>query len=111
MDYIKFGNGQKTPALAPLEDPLGFDNESVTRESTKDKTGRARLVTLQNFFDSLPKPFPENLGNHTALSLNAPTLLNSHLQLAKGARLSSQFYFIEENHSKYHILRNSLTPF
>lgn len=53
-------------------------------------------MTLQEFFESLPKPFPESRGppseGKPAVEINAPGVLNTILQVAKGARFNAFFY-------------------
>ncbi|KAI5121538.1 hypothetical protein M0805_002598 [Coniferiporia weirii] len=93
IDFIKFGNGQTAPTVAPVE---LLEDVNVKREPEFER-GRPAATTLQTFFDALPKPFPESIGDKTAASVNASGMLNTTLQLAKGARLSLQFYFINNN--------------
>lgn len=94
LDFIKFGNGQTAPAPEPPKEqgqvvPTRGANVAI-------KPGRAGSVTLQEFFDSLPKPFPESRGaaseGKPAVEINAPGVLNTILQVAKGARFSVFFY-------------------
>ena len=94
LEFIKFGNGQTTPMTIPAVDPL-LPPVHAPVTTTKGTT------TLQNFFDSLPKPFPERLElNKTATELNGPGLLNGILQMGKGSKLTSQFYPITEEFGK-----------
>ena len=96
LEFIKFGNGQTTPTTIPAVDPL-LPPVHAPVTTTKGTT------TLQNLFNSLPKPFPERLElNKTATELNDPGLLNSTLQMGKGSKLTSQFYSITEELRKSH---------
>lgn len=90
LDYIKFGNGQKEPARPSLEDeePELFDQQ---RRPPKRKT---RPISLQSYYESLPRPFPEPFGNKGAVEINAPSYINTLLQSARGGRLKSAFYWI-----------------
>lgn len=98
VDFIKFGNGQTAPAQA--SDEL-LDQVTAKREfPTSDKKGRAEAITLQSFFDTLPKPFPEPVGDRPISEFNVPGMLNNTLQLAKGAKLSIQFYFLSDSGSR-----------
>lgn len=95
IDFIKHGNGQTAPAPAFL-DPL--TNTAMRREPHMDRKGRTTALSLQEFYESLPRPFPEPVGdNPIAANLNAPGMLNTTLQLAKGARIIMHFYFLNEN--------------
>ncbi|KAL5501067.1 hypothetical protein ACEPAH_9454 [Sanghuangporus vaninii] len=93
VDFIKHGNGQTAPPPALL-DPL---NDIMKRESDLERKGRIAAISLQSFFDSLPKPFPEQIGDKPIANLNIPGMLNTTLQLAKGSRLHLRFYFLSEN--------------
>lgn len=98
IDFIKFGNGQTAPAQA--SDEL-LDQVTAKGEfTTSGKKGRAEAVPLQSFFDTLPKPFPEPVGDRPISEFNAPGMLNNTLQLAKGAKLSIQFYFLSDSGSR-----------
>lgn len=101
LDYIKYGNGQTKPAVTP-SDPAG--PISISREPELDRTGRPS-ISLEDFFDTLLKPFPEALGEKTISEINAAGMLNSTLQLAKGGRLSLMYYFFGENGRKQYLLR------
>lgn len=97
VEFIKYGNGQSAPPPASL-DPL---NNMIQQESDFDRKTRLSAMSLQSFFDSLPKPFPEQLEDKPVASLNIPGMLNTILQLAKGSRLYLQFYFLYENACAY----------
>ena len=51
--------------------------------------------TVQQFFEALPKPFPEDVGNKTANEINAPSWFNSMLQTSRGSKLSANFIWTE----------------
>ncbi|KAL5514022.1 hypothetical protein ACEPAG_2783 [Sanghuangporus baumii] len=101
LDFIKHGNGQTAPPPALL-DPL---NDIMKRESDFERKGRLAAISLQSFFDSLPKPFPEQIGAKPIANLNIPGMLNTTLQLAKGSRLHLRFYFLSENSLHGSIMR------
>ncbi|KAH8114006.1 hypothetical protein DFH11DRAFT_1483807, partial [Phellopilus nigrolimitatus] len=94
LDFIKFGNGQTKPAIALAKT---LDNASIKRESEFEKKGRSNAVSLQTFFDGLPRPFPENINNKIIPNLNIPGMIYTTLHRARGARLNLKFYFIDEN--------------
>ena len=98
LDYIKYGNGQTQPAVAPSDSDV-IEPASIMREPEIDKKGRPS-ITLEDFFDTLPKPFPEALGEKPITEVNAAGMLNTTLQLAKGARLNLMYYFTNENSRK-----------
>ncbi|KLO11981.1 hypothetical protein SCHPADRAFT_941628 [Schizopora paradoxa] len=104
LDFIKFGNGQTAPAPIP---PKEQGQVVPTRASSLSiKPGRAGSVTLQEFFESLPKPFPESRGppseGKPAVEINAPGVLNTILQVAKGARFNAFFYNMLDVKSRLH---------
>lgn len=109
LEFIKFGNGQTEPATIPTLDPL------QPPEQVPTSTARGNL-NLQNFFEGLPKPFPEPLERgKTAAELNAPALLNAILQLGKGSKRVCQFFSITEEVARvrrellsYRLLMNCL---
>lgn len=47
--------------------------------------------TLQAFYESLPRPFPEDFGDKTAIEINGPGYLNSVMQSARGSKLTTKF--------------------
>ena len=98
LDFIKYGNGQTVPEQAP--DELLELNMAKDDEPTSTKKGREGAILLQSFFDTLPKPFPEAVGDKPASEINAPGMLNNTLQLAKGAKLNIHFYFLNDSGCK-----------
>ncbi|KAF9524226.1 hypothetical protein CPB83DRAFT_621767 [Crepidotus variabilis] len=84
IDFIQFGNGQTQPAkVVEQEEGAGI------REPTPPPPPKG--VTLQEFFDTLPRPFPEDVGETPANEINAPAWINLRLQSARGGRLVSSF--------------------
>jgi hypothetical protein len=53
-------------------------------------------MTLQAYYESLPRPFPESFGTKTAAEINAPSYINTLLQSARGGRLKNNFYWITD---------------
>jgi hypothetical protein len=86
LDFIKFGNGQTQPAK-PAEADL--EDSSIAREFTPPPPPKG--LTLQEFFETLPQPFPENIGEASVNEFNAPAWLNLTLQSARGGRLISSY--------------------
>jgi hypothetical protein len=87
LDFIKFGNGQTQPTKAAendLEDPV-----EILRESTPSPPPKG--LSLQEFFETLPRPFPETIGEASVNEFNAPAWLNLTLQSARGGRLISSY--------------------
>ncbi|KIM44278.1 hypothetical protein M413DRAFT_443298, partial [Hebeloma cylindrosporum] len=89
IEFIQFGNGQTEPTKAVDN---GVENLDVRSETPPPPTTG---ITLQDFFDTLPKPFPEEIGDKGPG--NTPTWLNLTLQSARGARLASSFIPIIDN--------------
>ena len=48
-------------------------------------------ISLQEFFDSLPQPFPEPVAGKTAYDINGPAWLNTTIQAARGCKLAPNF--------------------
>ncbi|KAF9560441.1 hypothetical protein CPC08DRAFT_476235 [Agrocybe pediades] len=95
LDFIKYGNGQT--------EPTAFNDDDVV-ESMSD-TGTpppSKAMDLQEFFASLPKPFPEDLGNGAAVDVNVISYLNQLMQSARGGKLSSSFQPISDTGRMLH---------
>lgn len=84
LDYIKRGNGHNL-SLAPIGD------EHMGTSSAPAITGP---ISLQDFYESLPKPFPEFVGEKTASEINGPAWLNTTIQTARGGRLKAAFFWL-----------------
>lgn len=48
-------------------------------------------LTLQGFFEALPRPLPEPVDNKTVAEINAPGWLNTLIQSARGGKLELKF--------------------
>ena len=81
--FIQYGNGQTEPTKTIDNGVEDLDMRIDT--PPLPTTG----ITLQEFFDALPQPFPEDITERGPN--NAPTWLNLTLQSARGARLASHF--------------------
>ena len=81
--FIQYGNGQTEPTKTVDNGVEDLDMRIDT--PPLPTTG----ITLQEFFDALPQPFPEDITEKGPN--NAPTWLNLTLQSARGARLASHF--------------------
>jgi len=84
LEFIMYGNGQTEPTK--IQDDDLVENMSDTGTPPPTKT-----LSLQEYYDSLPKPFPEDLGPGNAVEVNAPGYLNVLLQAARGGRLNVFF--------------------
>ncbi|PPR02679.1 hypothetical protein CVT24_002101 [Panaeolus cyanescens] len=89
LDFIKYGNGQTQPPPKTDED---LEDDSATDLSAPNIRG----ISLQEFYESLPKPFPEDFGDKNASEINAPAWLNTTLQTARGGRFNITFVPIME---------------
>ncbi|KAI0300676.1 hypothetical protein B0F90DRAFT_1722317 [Multifurca ochricompacta] len=82
LDFIKFGNGQTEPAdrrlFSPQEDEVMSNPPAIA-------------LTLQGFFEALPRPLPEPVDDKTVAEINAPGWLNTLIQSARGAKLDLKF--------------------
>lgn len=90
LNFVKHGDGQSQPAAA-----AGACKDDEKATDSKDSTPAAGL-SLQSFYETLPKPFPETVGDKTAAEINAPAWLNSAIQTARGGRLSQTFIWIAD---------------
>jgi hypothetical protein len=82
LDFIKFGNGQTTPAERRLFAPLEDEAQSAPPPIA---------LTLQGFFEALPRPLPEPVDDKTVAEINAPGWLNTLIQSARGGKLELKF--------------------
>lgn len=87
LDYIKHGNGQ-TERPKPENGSDSVKEENVTPEP------ETAALSLQEFYESLPQPFHEPVGDKTAYEIHGPSWLNTALQTARGARLRTTFTWI-----------------
>ncbi|KIK81641.1 hypothetical protein PAXRUDRAFT_832706 [Paxillus rubicundulus Ve08.2h10] len=90
LDFIKHGNGQTRPLL-----PIPFSPPASSGQATLIVNARTPL-TLQSFYDSLPRPFPESFETNDAVEINAPGWLNGMVQSARGGKLAITFLFTSD---------------
>ncbi|KAJ7645849.1 hypothetical protein B0H17DRAFT_1103805 [Mycena rosella] len=79
LEFIRHGNGQTAP-------------QSDTTPPGIRSAGAGR--SLQQFYESLPRPFEEPFEDKTAAEINAAGWLGTLLAGAKGARFTADFYFV-----------------
>lgn len=91
LDFIKYGNGQKAPPI----DAATKMKDDVPLIVTTPNSSKSPM-TLQSFYDTLPKPFPEPVGEKSATDINAQGWLNTLVQLAKGTKLITSFNWIAD---------------
>jgi hypothetical protein len=84
LDYIKQGNGHRPPSDPPSDEPVMPCAPVI----------RGPPITLQDFYESLPKPFPESFGDQTASEINGPAWINTAIQGARGGRLKANFHWL-----------------
>ncbi|KAI9430495.1 hypothetical protein F5148DRAFT_195407, partial [Russula earlei] len=82
LDFIKFGNGQ----IAPAERRLFPSQEDDVASAETPVT-----LTLQGFFEALPRPLPEPVDEKSVAEINAPGWLNTLIQSARGGKLEHKF--------------------
>ena len=80
LDFIKFGNGQTTPA----ERHLFQEDDTMSAPPPV-------ALTLQGFFEALPRPLPEPVDDKMVAEINAPGWLNGLLQSARGGKFEHKF--------------------
>lgn len=88
LDFIKHGNGQTRPS-SPI--PTTSSTTSVPPPVTATTPW-----TLQAFYESLPRPLPESFRTNEASEINAPALLNTMVQNARGGKLLLSFFFTSD---------------
>ncbi|KAI6012238.1 hypothetical protein EDC04DRAFT_741974 [Pisolithus marmoratus] len=88
LHFIKHGDGQVRPH-SPRQSPNLPSDEGI-----KHLEHRKPPLTLQNFFDSLPRPLPETFDTSDAYRINASAWLSSLIQNSKGGKFAATFYYI-----------------
>ncbi|KAI0065180.1 hypothetical protein BV25DRAFT_1822296 [Artomyces pyxidatus] len=86
LEFIRHGNGQTQPAERNYLN-AGDDGEIATPTTLSG-------ISLQGFFESLPRPLPESMDGKSATEINAPSWLNMLVQSARGGRLTIHFIWI-----------------
>ncbi|KAF8237288.1 hypothetical protein L208DRAFT_1457291 [Tricholoma matsutake] len=92
LDYLKQGNGH-----CPSSDSAG--DEHMKTSSVPVIAGP---ISLQDFYESLPKPFSELVGDKTASEINGPAWLNTIIQGARGSRLKATFLWLMDRSAGLH---------
>ncbi|KAI0631665.1 hypothetical protein C8Q77DRAFT_1159426 [Trametes polyzona] len=59
-------------------------------------------IGLQQFFDSLPRPFPEPVAGKSAIDINGPAWLNTTIQSARGGKIVPNFVWTVDTRLGYH---------
>ncbi|KAF9242819.1 hypothetical protein BU15DRAFT_72469 [Melanogaster broomeanus] len=90
LDFIRLGNGQTRP-----QSPTPFSTPASSEQAAAISSAKTPL-TLQNFYDSLPRPFPESFDTTDAVEINAPGWLNAMVQNARGGKLAMMFFFTSD---------------
>ncbi|KAH8827288.1 hypothetical protein DL96DRAFT_1498836 [Flagelloscypha sp. PMI_526] len=85
LDFIRYGNGQTE---MPAEDAFGEPIQPIVSRRAK--------MSLQAFYETLQRPFPEDFGDKTAHQINPQGWLNRELQAAMGGGVRAFFYTIGE---------------
>lgn len=90
LDFIKYGNGQlrpTSPQLYPHSSSSDINGVSANKQPP---------LTLQGFYESLPRPFPESFESKDANEIGAPGYMNSLVQNARGGKLTTTFIFTSD---------------
>jgi hypothetical protein len=119
LDFSCCSNGQMSPARKRLFEPQQDDATSATPPTT---------LTLQAFFEALPRPLPEPVDDKTVAEFKVPGSLNRLIQSACGgkfdhkliwttvAKLVSMFHFFPplrptlSNQPKTHVSLINYSP-
>ncbi|KAG1907855.1 uncharacterized protein F5891DRAFT_216949 [Suillus fuscotomentosus] len=90
LDFIKHGNGQLRPASPQLYSaPSSSDINGVSANKQPPST-------LQAFYESLPRPFPESFESKDVNEFGAPGYMNTLVQNARGGKLTTTFIFTSD---------------
>ncbi|KAG0704119.1 hypothetical protein DFH29DRAFT_913781 [Suillus ampliporus] len=90
LEFIKHGNGQLRPASPPLyPPPSSSDINGVS-------ANKQPPLTLQAFYESLPRPFPESFESKDANEFGAPGYMNSLIQNTRGGKVTTTFVFTSD---------------
>ncbi|KAG1822163.1 hypothetical protein EV424DRAFT_1511375 [Suillus variegatus] len=90
LDFIKHGNGQLRPASPQLYPaPSSSDINGVSANKQPPST-------LQAFYESLPRPFPESFESKDVNEFGAPGYMNTLVQNARGGKLTTTFIFTSD---------------
>jgi hypothetical protein len=90
LDFIKHGNGQSHPASPqPFLPRVSSDFNSVS-------ASKQPPLTLQAFYESLPRPFPESFESKDANGIGAPGYMNTLVQNARGGKVIMTFIFTSD---------------
>ena len=88
LDFIKFGNGQTQPAV--VRDDQEWESARMSTPPLPSP------LSLQEYYEALPRPFPEPFGDKTAVEINAPAWLNVTVQSARGGKLTPSFIWFSD---------------
>ncbi|KAG1744954.1 uncharacterized protein EDB91DRAFT_1345827 [Suillus paluster] len=89
LEFIKHGNGQQRPASPQLYPPSSSNINGVS-------ASKQPPLTLQAFYDSLPRPFPESFESKDANTFGAPGYMNTLVQNARGGKVTITFVFTSD---------------
>lgn len=94
--YTSPGDAKKACADAALADGVvdyikSWQANAV--DQPPDELGSPAPITLQQFFESLPQPFPETVTGNSAADINGPAWLNTTIQAARGGKLVPNFIY------------------
>lgn len=102
LDFIMFGNGQTAPAEKRLFGPQEDDFTSASLPVA---------LTLQGFFEALPRPLPEPVDDKTVAEINAPGWLNTLIQSARGGKFRIKFIWTTDTKLGSMFVRFHLSSF
>lgn len=102
IDFIQYGNGQLEPAKVVDDGVTDYDMDMSPDYLPSIP---AKGISLQDYYESLPQPFPEEVGQQTASEINAPAWLNMAIQSARGGRLVLHFTPIADNERNCEYMR------
>ncbi|KAG2157757.1 uncharacterized protein EDB93DRAFT_1124492 [Suillus bovinus] len=90
LEFIKHGNGQLRPASPKLY--LTSSSSDINGVSANKQPPS----TLQAFYESLPRPFPESFESKDANEVGAPGYMNTLVQNTRGGKLTTTFIFTSD---------------
>ncbi|KAI1789886.1 hypothetical protein LXA43DRAFT_545146 [Ganoderma leucocontextum] len=67
-----------------------------------EETDPSSAIGLQQFFESLPQPFPEPVAGRSAVDINGPAWLNTTIQSARGGKIAPNFVWTVDAKHNFH---------
>ncbi|TBU39205.1 hypothetical protein BD309DRAFT_872776 [Dichomitus squalens] len=103
--YNSAAEAKKACAEAALAEGVIDFIKSWTASDTDmdvDEVDSSTALSLEQFFESLPQPFPEPVAGRTAVDINGPAWLNTTIQSARGGKIVPKFVYTVDPRYNFH---------